>query len=92
MPVVNALFFLWMGATGFGLWRLLPWARNAIIAASFLGVCSGIERLIEFRYAHTCRSVDLTNTLLSSALLYYFARPRVKQVFNGNSPAPAQLS
>jgi hypothetical protein len=91
MGVVAALFFLTMGTIGFGLWRLLLWARDAMIAVSFLGICSGVEQLIEFKYSHSCRSVDLTGFILSGALLYYFSRPKVKQVFNRNSPVPARL-
>jgi len=91
LAVGAALFFLSMGTIGFGLWRLLPWARDAIIAVSFLGVCSGVEQLIEFKYAHSCRSVDFTGSLLSGVLLYYFSRPKMKQEFKRNSPVPAQL-
>jgi hypothetical protein len=90
LAVGAALFFLSMGTIGFGLWRLLPWAGDAIIAVSFVGVCSGVEQLIEFKYSHSCRSVDFTGSLLSGVLLYYFSRSKMKQVFQRNSRVPAQ--
>ena len=86
-----ALFFLSMGIIGLGLWRLLLWARDAMIVVSFLGVCSGVEQFIEFKYSHSCRSVDFIGFLLSSALLYYFSRPTLKQVFHHTSPVSPQL-
>jgi hypothetical protein len=90
LAVGAALFCLSMGTIGFGLWRLLPWARDAIIAVSFLGVCSGVEQFIEFKYGHSCRSVDFTGSLVSGVLLYYFSRSKMKQVFKRNSRVPAQ--
>jgi hypothetical protein len=81
LSAAAALFSLAAGVIGFGLWRLLPWARVAMIVVSFSAVCSGIEQLIEFKCTHSCRSVDLTSLLVFGVLLYYFSRPKIRQVF-----------
>jgi hypothetical protein len=67
---------------GIGLWRMMPWARTAMITISILTICSGAENLLEYRLdQHIEKSLDFTDVLLVCFFLYYFSRSKIKDRF-----------
>jgi len=88
----NALISLTAGVLGIGLWRLLSWARNTVIVISLVIILSGMEQVVELHSTHLCRSVDLTGALICSALLLYFWRPRMHEIFRTNRTIQTDVS
>ena len=88
----NALLAIGSGILGLGLWRLLPWSRVAIITVSSVAIVLGVVELIQFKISHSCSSVGLIGFAISGALLYYFSRAKVKQVFVRVRPSAAPLA
>ena len=82
----NEVLSLAAGITGIGLWRLLPWARNAVIVFSLLTILSGTEQVFEQHSSHLCHSVDLIGVLVCCVILVYFWRPKIRQVFQPTLP------
>ena len=78
------IFFI----TGVGLWKMLPWARAAMIALSIISICSLAERVLEFRLdQRPTKSLDFSDTLVALLLLAYFLRPKIKERFQRQSAA-----
>jgi len=73
-------FSLIAAVTGVGLWRLLPWARTAIMVVSCFEICSGIEQIVEMHVTRSCSSVDLTSAFVGALVLLYFSRKKIKQI------------
>ena len=67
--------------TGVGLWRLLPWARTAIMVVSCLEICSEIEQIVEIHLTRSSGFVDLTSAFAGALLLLYFSRKKIKHIF-----------
>jgi hypothetical protein len=76
-----ASFSLVAAVTGVGLWRLLSWARTAIMVVSCLEIYSGIEQTVEMHLTRSCSSVDLTSVFVGPQLLLDSSRKKIKQIF-----------
>jgi hypothetical protein len=73
--------------TGIGLWRLLPWARTAVIVLCWLELAEAVEQVIEALLARTCTSLTLSSAPVALVILLYFSRQKIKQLFHSVSAA-----
>jgi hypothetical protein len=81
LRVELATIGLVLATIGIGLWRLLPWARTALIWLSCVAIFSVVEQMVEMRVAHPCDSIDMIAAAGGVFLLFYCSRTTIKDTF-----------
>ncbi len=79
---ISLVAYALAGSVGFGLWRLRPWGRRALLLTSAWLVAFGVAVavLVAIR-AHAFDVDALVNTIAFGWPLYYFNRPKIKAAF-----------
>ncbi len=79
---VVLVVYAFAGSMGFGLWRLRSWGRKALLATSIVMVVfSVVSGSVSMARTHQFDFGVLVSVLVCGWPLYYFNRPKIKDLF-----------